>query len=150
MSQFVAIPAVDIKSFLQAKGFTQGTQGNEITYVRRSRRNNAVLMKVYTSIPIHGTAVRAAGRDAIRVCVVFDNGQKTFGIGKFPPVIRVHSVQSVLDRLKIRLNEAAKRADQWIDDNDSALPPVAKTINEKPQPSASPTDDVPSFLAALC
>jgi hypothetical protein len=78
-------------------------QRDEVVYIKRSTVDPSLMIKVYTSIRDGATAVRAAGRDAIRVCVVWDNGVRSFGVGKFDPVMRVHSVQSVLSRLDLRL-----------------------------------------------
>jgi hypothetical protein len=117
MANFVAVPAEKLEGFLQSEQFSRTVQGNEVVYVRKSARNPDVQLKVYTSIRVGQTSVRAAGKDAIRVCAVFDNGRKSFGVGKFSPVLRVASVESVLTRLKERLNEAKKRANEWIDKN---------------------------------
>lgn len=113
---FVEVPAKDIEGFLSGKGFTRTVVGCEVVYVRKSSRNPDVRMKVYTSVRVGNAAVRRAGRDAIRVCVVFENDRgKSFGIGRFPHVNRVGSVEGVLGRIKDRLLEAANRANQWID-----------------------------------
>ncbi len=116
MSSFVAVPAQDIEQFLQSRGFARTVQRNEVVYVRASKRDVNVLLKVYTSIHDGRETVRAVGRDAIRVCVIFDDRRgKTFGIGKFNPVLRVHSVQSVLARLLERIQQAATRGNEWLD-----------------------------------
>lgn len=115
MANFVAVPAADLENALQKKGYTRTTQREEIVYIKRSAVDPSLMIKVYTSISTRNTAaVRAAGRDAIRCCVVWDNGSRSFGVGKFQPVMRVHSVQSVLDRLNIRLAEAVQRAKEWL------------------------------------
>ena len=115
MADFIAVPAVDLENFLQNKKFERTKQRDEVVYIRRSTVDPNLMMKVYTSIKDGQTAVRAAGRDAIRVCVVWDNGQgRSFGVGKFPPVFRVHSVQSDLERLDLKLKEAAQRAKDWL------------------------------------
>lgn len=115
MASFVAVPAEALEKWLQDQKFERTVQHNEVVYKRVSRKHPHVVMKVYTSIRVGMDAVRAAGKDAIRVCVVFDNGQRSFGIGRFPGIPRVHSVESVFRRTKERLLEAAKRADEWIE-----------------------------------
>ncbi len=114
---FCAIPAEVLEGFLANMRFERTVQGREVVYVRKSARNPDVQLKVYSSVKVGQTSVRSAGKDAIRICCVFDNGRKSFGIGKFQPVFRVTSVESVLARLKERLVEASKRANEWIDQN---------------------------------
>lgn len=115
MANFVSVPSQVLEDFLQKKGFTATTQRNEIVYIKRSKVDPNLMLKVYTSIAVGSTAVRAAGKDALRCCVVWDNGLgRSFGVGKFNPVFRVHSVQSVLERLELRLKEAAQRARDWL------------------------------------
>lgn len=112
---FVEVPAADIEGFLAGKGFARTVVGCEVVYVRKSSRNPDVVIKVYTSVRVGNASVRRVGRDAIRVCVVFENGRKSFGIGRFPHVNRVGSVQSVLARVQERLLDAAARGNEWID-----------------------------------
>jgi len=115
MADFIAVPAADLENFLQKKNFTPTRQRDEVVYIKRSTVDTNLMIKVYTSIRQGATAVRAAGKDAIRVCVVWDDGRgKSFGVGKFNPIFRVHSVQSVLERLDLRLKEAAQRARDWL------------------------------------
>lgn len=114
MAQFFDIPAADLENFLRSLKFERSTHGTEVVYTRLARRNQNVMMKVYTSITEGDKSARSVGSDAIRVCVVFSNGSKSFGIGKFKPVFRVTSTESILTRLRERIMEAAVRADEWI------------------------------------
>lgn len=118
MANYFAVPTQEIEQFLVAKKFERTVQRNEVVYVKRSTRNPDVLMKVYTSVHVGAASVRRSGKDAIRVCVVFQNSYKSFGIGKFAPVFRVTSTESVLRRLMDRLREAAQRATEWIDNDE--------------------------------
>ena len=118
MANFISIPSHEIETFLQNLKFERGVQGQEVTYSRRSKRNPDVVLKVYTSIRVDSSAVRSAGRDSIKVCVIFDARNRSFGIGRFPPVLRVHSIKNTLDRLFERLHEATKRANQWISEEE--------------------------------
>jgi len=118
-NHFVAVPADVLEKWLQDQKFERTVQFREVVYVRSSVKNPNVKMKVYTSIKDGQAQVRNAGKDAIRACVVFDNGARSFGIGKFQPVLRVTSVESVLSRLKERLMEAAKRANEWISQDEA-------------------------------
>ena len=134
MAQYVAVPAQDLEQFLQAKGFGRTVQRNEVVYVRASKRDPNVLLKIYTSIHDGNSVVRAAGRDAIRVCTVWDNQHgKSFGIGKFPPIMRVYSVQSVLNRLLERIQQAAKRGNEWLDQNGAQIYKPSQQADEPGQ-----------------
>jgi hypothetical protein len=117
MAQYVAIAASALQNFLESRKFVQSFCGREIVYIRRSSRNPDVCIKVYTSIKVGERTVRASGRDSIKVCCVFDNGRRSFGIGKFPPVLRVDSEASILARLDARIRAAAARATEWMDSN---------------------------------
>lgn len=118
MANFFAVPAEALEGYLQSLRFERSVYGQEVVYSRKSAYNPNVLIKVYTSIRVGQSSVRAAGTDAIRVCCVFDNGRRSFGIGKFPPVMRVASVDSVLKRLFERLQAAAARAKAWMAEED--------------------------------
>lgn len=118
-TSFVPVPAATLEGFLRSLRFERTVRYNEVVYERRSARNPSVVMKVYTSIRQGDSLVRASGKDAIRVCVVFDDGVRSFGIGKFPPVPRVHSVDSVLRRLRERLVAASERGREWMDGDDA-------------------------------
>jgi len=118
-NQFVAVPSQDLESWLDSKNFIRSVQYNEVVYSRVSIRDPNVHLKVYTSIRVGSTSVRGAGKDAIRVCVIFDNGRgKSFGIGKFSPILRVSSVESVIRRIDERVREAATRGNEWIDEQE--------------------------------
>lgn len=120
MPHYVTVPAQTIEEFLARKGFARTVQRHEVVYVRASRRNPDVKIKVYTSIRTGNQAARGKGKDSIKVAAVFDNGRRSFGIGKFPRVHRTGSPEAVLERVQDRLLKAAERANQWIDQNDSA------------------------------
>lgn len=117
MARYVAIAAGVLQSFLESRKFIRSSCGREIVYIKRSVRNPDVCIKVYTSIKVGERTVRASGRDSIKVCCVFDNGRRSFGIGKFPPVLRVDSEASILSRLDARIRSAAARATEWLDQN---------------------------------
>lgn len=120
MANYVAVPAEALEGFLQSQKFERTVQGNEVVYFRRSSKNPNVRLKVYTSVRVGQAQVRNSGKDSIKVCAVFDNDQgRSFGVGKFNPVFRVTSVESVLSRLKERLMEAAKRANEWISQDEA-------------------------------
>jgi hypothetical protein len=103
-----------LERFLVSRKYTRNIQNDEVVYVRYSERNPSVCVKVYTSISNNGDYTRRRGADAIRVCVVYDDGQKSFGIGKFPKVYRTTSDDSILERVNDRLRRAAIRTNQWL------------------------------------
>ena len=144
MADYIEVPAPAIEDLLQKKGMTRVKQGNEVVYVKKSKVNPSLLLKVYTSIRDGANAVRPSGRDSIKVCVVFDDGTRSFGVGKFPPVFRVHSVQSVLDRLDLRLKEAAQRARDWLAEQAKKTPPPAPAPIIEPEPASEPPQAPPS------
>lgn len=132
MANYIEVPAADMEGFLQRKGFSRTTQRDEVVYIKRSQVDGALMLKVYTSIRNGSASVRGAGRDAVRVCVVWDDGTRSFGVGRFPPVFRVHSVQSVLERLEARLKEAAQRARDWLSEQGkSAERAMQERLEEK-------------------
>jgi hypothetical protein len=113
MTTFVSVPAKAIEDFCAARGFVRTVQRQEVVYVRRSRENPDVQIKVYTSVRVGG-GTRRCGEDSIKVCAVFDNGRKSFGICKLPRVHRTGSAEKVLTRVLSRIKDAAARANQWI------------------------------------
>ncbi len=121
MASYVEVKAESIESFLRSKSFDRTVVGNEVVYFRRSKARPSVQIKVYTSIRIGRTSARATGKDSIKVCVVFDDGCRRFGIGKFPHINRVHSEESVLARIGEKLQMAAARAAEWMREEDKKL-----------------------------
>ena len=117
MPPFAEIRSEVLESFLTKKRFRRTIQGAEVVYIRDSSRNPCVKMKVYTSITDGDTTARQCGSDAIRVCVIYDDGKKNVGIGRFTPIHRTTSEESILQRLLERMLEAAKFADVWIDNH---------------------------------
>lgn len=123
MPPFAEIRSEVLESFLTKKRFHRTIQGEEVVYIRDSSRNPCVKMKVYTSITNGDSRVRRRGGDAIRTCLVYDNGRQNVGIGKFTSVHRTTSEESTIQRLLERMLEAAKFADNWIDHHLTAPPP---------------------------
>ena len=131
MPQFVAVPSEAIESLLRKKGFTRTTQRDEVVYIKRSGVNYNLMLKVYTSISVSSSVVRGVGKDALRCCVVFDDGVRSFGVGKFPPIFRVTSVESVLERLNIRIREASLRAREWLTQQDANNVEALRDLEQK-------------------
>lgn len=114
MPTFVSVPADAIEDFLKSKGFTRTLCRNEVVYVRSHKLDPDVKIKVYTSIRTGQGSARRRGKDSIKVCTVFDNGRKSFGIGRFPRVHRTGSVDKVLERTLQRMRAAYVRGTEWL------------------------------------
>jgi len=114
MTTFVQVPAQAIEDFLKSKGFTRTVHRCEVVYVRAHEDCPDVVVKVYTSIGTRYNGTRGNGRDSIKVCTVFDDGRKRFGIGKFPRIHRTGSTEAVFGRMLERMRAAYARGSQWL------------------------------------
>lgn len=110
MSTYVQVSAFALVTHLKSRGFWEIDNRFQRVFVKAHPDCSRVLVKVYTSIPPNGSSVRRRGKDSIRVCTVV-NGR---GVGKFKPVPRVHSTESVLRRLDDRIDRAKTRGIEWI------------------------------------
>jgi len=113
-TRYVPVSAQSIENLLSSKGFTRTVQNREVVYVFAHKMDPSVKVKVYTSLRVGADMARGCGQDAIRVCTVFENDQKSFGIGKFPKVLRTGSEQAVLTRLLERAREAYLRGTEFV------------------------------------
>lgn len=111
--RYVEVPAEAIETFLQEKGFTRTVQRSEVVYERRHHECNNLKVKVYTSIRDGNVKVRKCGADAIKVCAVYESTKKSFGVGKFPHVLRTGSTEAVLERTLERMRAAYARCNDW-------------------------------------
>jgi len=117
MPTFVSVPAQAIEDFLKSKGFTRTLCRNEVVYVRAHDRCPDLKVKVYTSIRTGAGSARNCGKDSIKVCAVFDDGRRSFGVGRFPRVHRTGSTRAVLERTLERMRAAYARCSQWLREN---------------------------------
>lgn len=132
MKTYVEVPAEKLINFLSSKGFIKYDNskfGNEVVYAFAHLKNKNVLVKVYTSIKDGSDVARGCGKDAIRVCTVYENAvtDKSFPLGKFNRVYRVGTVEGVLERLHERCRAAYVRGTEWI----NSPKPWDKEKNEK-------------------
>ena len=119
--RYVQVPSEDIINFLESKGFHQvtglttnrGRPLTEVVYERAHNENPAIKVRVYTSITTGRTTVRKCDRDAIKVCTVVVGYKKTFGVGKFPRILRTGSTEKVLARMLERMRAAYQRGTDW-------------------------------------
>lgn len=120
--RFVTLDKEAFEKFLLEKGFTKTETTNEVVFVRKHHKVPELQVKVYTSIAVGRKQSRECGDDAIRVVAVWDNGQRSFGVGKFPRVYRTAPLdmtdserqQHVFDRVLVRMREAYARCNEWI------------------------------------
>lgn len=115
--RYVAVPASDIENFLQSKGFHRTTHCSEVVYIRKHSKDPRILVKVYTSIRAGEQLVRRSGADAIKVAAVYDDGRKSFGVGRFPRILRTGSTEAVLKRMLQRMRDAYARCNEWVAEN---------------------------------
>lgn len=112
---FVEVPSATLFAFLEERGFTRRqTKSSEVVYQRKHHRDPKYIVLVYTSV--HEGRVKAAGKgkDAIRVCAVYeyepvDSARSTAvvrGVCKLPRVHRTGTVEKILERVLKRAREA--------------------------------------------
>lgn len=147
MASYVEVPADAIEGLLKNKGFARTTQGHEVVYERCSTRLPAVKIKVYTSIRDGVNVARKCGKDSIKVCTIYEDSSKKFGVGRFPHINRVGDTKAVLDRILEKILAAAKRGNEWIDQQDNRAAPITQVpVLAQATVEVPPTDDVPEFL----
>ncbi len=109
----VTVPADTIIAFLKSKGFTERdamkVRGNEIVYERAHKVDSRYKVLIYTSVRRGATVARGIGKDAIRVCAIFEQGSDSRGICKLPRVHRTGTVDGVLQRVLERAREAYQK-----------------------------------------
>jgi len=120
-SRYVEVRREIIEGFLQSKHFERSVQATEVVYLFRHLKDPRVLVKVYTSLRVGSRYTRRCGEDAIRVATVYDDGQRSFGVGRFPKVLRTGSEQLILDRVYSRIREAYLRGSDFIRMNSCRL-----------------------------
>lgn len=127
-AKFVQISAAVLETMLGEKGFRRTVSGSEVVYVRESHKHPGVKIKVYTSLPVSGGQVRAAGRDAIRVAAAYEwhapvsprHGaapSSSFGIYRAKRIYRVGTEEDVLNRLYERMRETYAYTNEWCNRN---------------------------------
>lgn len=118
--KYFELEPTELENFLKGLGFERTTQHREVVYVRRHHICPTLFVKIYTSISTENQ-VRERGSDAIRICSVFDNGEKSFGVGAFPRIYRKagehltkeEKTSLLFDRIRVRLREAYARCNEW-------------------------------------
>lgn len=119
---YTELNAAAFENFLQSHGFQRVDTRTEIVYIRRHHRYQHLIVKVYTSLSPDASIARSCGSDAIRVVAIFDNGQRSFGVGKFPRVYRSapHDLSFedrqayVFNKALERMRDAYARCNEWL------------------------------------
>jgi len=95
-----------LASALEGAGFKATQVGNEKVYSRANHNLLGLVVKVYTSGANGAEKVKAKGQDAIRVVLVYTNGNgQTFGVTKAQRVFRTGSDSAIVGRMLSRMRE---------------------------------------------
>jgi len=84
----------------------------EEVYDRAHHKDPRYVVRVYSSIPADGSAVRGRGKDAIRVVALLITPHKVYPIAKMPRVFRTATAEGeegekqIVERLRTRMREA--------------------------------------------
>lgn len=116
-ARYIELDAATFEQFLASKGFERSVQHNEVVYSRAHNNCKDLKVKIYTSITDGSSVARAGGGDAIRVCAVFANDIKSFGVAKQPRVYRTGSQELIQTRTLERMRAAYKRCSEWLKAN---------------------------------
>jgi hypothetical protein len=114
MSRFVSVDSERFEQFLQSHNFEREVFHNEVVYSRKEKKNENLVIKVYTSIRIGDEAARDVGKDAIRVIALFHSKEKDYPIYKGARVYRTGTEDGVFSRTLDRICEASDRCDEWL------------------------------------
>lgn len=130
----VVVPADTLVAFLKSKGFAERdmakVRGSEIVYERSHKADTRYKVLIYTSVRRGSTVARAAGKDAIRVCAIFEDGSYSRGVCKLPRVHRTGTVEGVLERVLGRAREAYEACSKTRHSRSGSLPRLPDgTIN---------------------
>lgn len=112
--RFVVVPAEVFEACMKEHGFDEavGKSRSERVYRRKHHRDTRYVVYIYSSIA-HGRAVaRSKGTDAIRVCIVFEDGMRTSGVASLPKVLRTapKGIAMRADFVMMRVVERAREA----------------------------------------
>ena len=167
---YVEVPAESILAFLTTHGFTERdaskVKGNEIVYERGHKVDSRYKVLVYTSVRRGAQRARGLGKDAIRVCAIFEQGSDSRGLCKLPRVHRTGTVEGVLGRVLSRAREAYQKCCDARPKRDHArcpapidaatLPPAVRAVidkaldavQQKHHPGSWPVGEPREFLDA--
>lgn len=116
--RYVEVPAERMIEFLKSKGFVlaRNRSRREVVYERSHDKDPGYRVVVYTSISAGNAKARKLGADAIRVCAIYEDVGRSFGVAKLPRVFRTGSVDAVLARTLERMRDAYARCTQRINE----------------------------------
>jgi hypothetical protein len=87
-------------------------EGNELVVTRQHHNDGTMFVKIFTTLPKAGGDVRAKGADAIRIVLIFKNGDRSGCLMKLPKVLRTGSAEAVIERTIERAREAYAEANR--------------------------------------
>lgn len=118
---YIELPLDRLEMLLCDHGFEPDRSGNEVTYRRVSRKNSKLSLVVYSSVATGKLSARGCGEDAIRVVLIGDKGpdrrnpkQRYYGGLFTKKILRVNSVEGILERVFQACKEAAFEGDKYL------------------------------------
>jgi len=101
------VPSETIHSTLEESGFTKAQAHNEVVYERECHRLPSLVIRVYTSAAVGSTKVKACGKDAIRVVLLYRAPESgtTYGVKKAKKILRTGTTEAILERMLDRARE---------------------------------------------
>jgi hypothetical protein len=143
MAHYTEIDSSAFEEFLSSQGFERGVANNEVVYSMRYL-DTCLHIKIYTTISVNAAVARDCNLDAIR-CVVVGidkiNG-RTWGVGRFPKVLRTTSQASVHERVSNRIDAAIIRCKEWCEEQKNKRATInQERANTTPAPDSRPVPE---------
>jgi len=120
--RYVEVPSYRLFAMLEGADFVKGAVGHEIVYSRQHARDERLSVVIYTSVAYGEGSARGCGEDAIRVVALFTwlhrqsnevRRKKLFSA----KVLRVNSVEGVLERTLQAMRAAYAACNDWLKQN---------------------------------
>lgn len=141
MASFVPITLSQMLEFLSIKAgkVERRVQGREVVLILENPQEIDLRVEIFTSVADGEDVVRQAGADAIRVVAVYDDMcGKRFPLvrkGESTRILRVGSVESILDRLYAAAVDHMSRTVRWSREKSKGVDP---TLTESWVPELCP------------
>lgn len=105
---YVQVPRDQFLKRLSECGFTsdETQRGSELVFIRQHHLDPTMFVKIFTTLPKQGGDVRAKGADAIRVFLIFKNGERSGCLFRAARVLRTGTADAVIERTIERAREA--------------------------------------------
>lgn len=116
------VPSEIIHKALEDAGFEEEVAYKEVVFDRPCHRLPSLIVRVYTSASVGKAQVKACGKDAIRIVLLYkDPSGKIHGVMKAKKVLRTGTTEDILARMMDRAREMYRFAN-WM----SAAGPCAR------------------------